>query len=131
MPKINREALSHSISLRIMEKLSTNEKYNVDELAKELGLSTALRNNIRNNFGDPISIGELKQITPNQFFACKNMGRKRWNQLQEALSGFEFPEHSVTFIRKQGPKRIIIEVDLSKSFEKVIRDLSMIIDKTS
>ena len=131
MSEINRENLSHSIRLRMMEKLSTNEKYNVDKLSKELGFSTAMRNNIRNNFGDPISIRELKQITANQFFACKNMGRKRWNQLQEALSGFEFPEHSVTFIRKQGPKRIIIEVDLSKSFEKVIRDLAVIIDKTS
>ena len=114
-----------------MEKLSTNEKYNVDKLSKKLGFSTAMRNNIRNNFGDPISIRELKQITANQFFSCKNMGRKRWYQLQEAVSGFEFPEHSVTLIRKQGPKRIIIEVDLSKSFEKVIRDLAVIIDKTS
>ena len=114
-----------------MGKLSTNQKYDVDQLAKELGLSKALRNNLRRNFGDPISILELKQITPKQFFACKNMGRKRWNQLQEALSGFKFPEHSVTFIREQGHKRIIIEVDLSKSFEKVIRDLAAIMDKTS
>lgn len=114
-----------------MEKLSKNEKYSIDKLAKELGFSTAMRNNIRNNFGDPISIRELKQITVNQFFACKNMGRKRWWQLQEALSGFEFSESSVTFIRKQGLKRIIIEIDLSKSFEKVIGDLAVIIDRTS
>jgi len=114
-----------------MEELSTNEKYSVDALAKELGFSTAMRNNIRNNFGDPISIRELKQISQNQFFACKNMGRKRWYQLQDALSEFEFPEHSVTFIRKQGPERIVIEVDMSKPFEKVIRDLAAIIDKTS
>lgn len=59
------------------------------------------------------------------------MGRKRWYELQDALSGFEFPERSVTFIRKQSPKRIIIEVDLSKPFEKVTRDLAVIIDKTS
>jgi len=115
----------------MIKKLSTNEKYGVDELAKELGFSTAMRNNIRNNFGDPISIRELKQITANQFFACKNMGRKRWDGLQKALSGFKFPERSVTFIRKQSPKRIILEVDLSKPFEKVIRDLAVIIDKTS
>ena len=115
----------------MMKKLSTNEKYNVDELAKELDLPTALRNNIRKNFGDPISIRELKEITPKQFFACKNMGRIRWNQLQKALSGFEFLERSVTFLRKQSPERIIIEVDLSKPFEKVIRDLALIIDNTS
>ncbi|MBL7204791.1 MAG: hypothetical protein ISS63_10720 [Desulfobacteraceae bacterium] len=115
----------------MMKKLSTNEKYSADELAKELGLSTVIENSIRNNFGDPISIRELKQITSSQFLACKNMGRKRWYELQDALSGFEFPECSVTFIRKQSPKRIIIEVDLSKPFEKVIRDLAVIIDKTS
>jgi len=54
-----------------MEKLSTNEKYNVDNLSKELGFSTAMRNNIRNNFGDPISIRELKQITANQFLHAR------------------------------------------------------------
>jgi len=110
---------------------SLNEKYSVNELAKDLGLSTVMENSIRNNFGDPISIRELKQITSNQFFACKNMGRKRWYELQDVLSGFEFPERSVTFIRKQSPERIVIEVDLSKPFEKVIRDLAVIIDKTS
>jgi hypothetical protein len=130
MREINREDVSHSVTLRMMEKLSINEKYDVDKLSKEFGLSTALRNNIRKYFGDPISIRELKQITASQFFACKNMGRKRWWQLQEALSGFEFSERSVTFIRKQGSNRIIIEVDLSKPFEKVIRDLAVIIDKT-
>jgi len=119
------------MTLPMMEKLSINEKYDVGTLSKELGLSTAMGNNIRKNFGDPISIRELKQITAKQFFACRNMVRKRWYQLQEALSGFEFPEHSVTFISKQEPKRIIIEVDLSKSFEKVVRDLVVIIDKNS
>ncbi len=114
-----------------MQKPSTNKKYSVGELGEKLGLSTVVENSIRNNFGDPISIHELKQISWNEFVACRNMGRKRWHELQEALSVFEFPERSVTFIRKQGSKNLIIEVDVSKPFEKVIQDLAVIINKTS
>jgi len=111
-----------------MKNLSIDEKYGLDELAAELGLSRVLENSLRMNFGDPISIRELKEISPTQFFACRNLGRKRWDQLQDALSVFDFPERSVKFIDKKGLQRIIIEVDLSKSLRDVIRDLSLLID---
>jgi len=111
-----------------MKNLSIDEKYGLDELAAELGLSRVLENSLRMNFGDPISIRELKEISPTQFFACRNLGRKRWDQLQDALSVFDFPELSVKFVDKKGPHRIIIEVDLSKPFREVIRDLASLID---
>ena len=34
----------------------------IRQLADELNLSTKLKNSIRRNFGDPVSINELKQI---------------------------------------------------------------------
>jgi hypothetical protein len=112
-----------------MKKLSPNQKYSIDEIAEKLNLSKILASVIRKNFGDPISIHELKQINWGEFVACKYLGRKRWYELQEALSAFDFPESAVTFIRKRGLKNIIIEIDVSKPFEKVIQDLAIILDK--
>ena len=113
-----------------MHKLSLKTKYSIDEIAAELKLSTILANGIRNNFGDPISIYELKQISWRQFVACKYFGRKRWYELQEALSTFDFPERSVLFIQKRGLNYLVVEIDVSKPFEKVIQDLAIIIKET-
>jgi len=113
-----------------MRKLSLNIKYSIDEIANELKLSTILANGIRNNFGDPISIYELRQIILRKFVACKYFGRKRWYELQEALSAFDFPERTVSLIRKRGLKSLTVEIDVSKPFEKVIRDLAIIIKNT-
>ena len=112
-----------------MQKLSPNKEYSIDEIAETLNLSTILANEIRKNFGDPISIYELKQINWRKFSACKYLGRKRWYELQEALSAFDFPEKSVKLIQKRGLKNLIVEIDVSKPFEKVIQDLAMIINK--
>jgi len=111
-----------------MQKLSPNKKYSFDEIAETLNLSTILANEIRKNFGDPISIQELKQINWSDFVACKYLGRKRWYELQEALSAFDFPESAVKLIRKRELKNLILEIDVSKPFEKVVQDLARIID---
>ena len=113
-----------------MRELSLNTKYSIDEIADELKLSTILTNGIRNNFGDLISIYELKQISWREFVACKYFGRKRWYELQAALSAFDFPERTVSFVRKRGLKYLTVEIDVSKPFEKVIQDLSIIINNT-
>ena len=113
-----------------MRKLLLNTKYSIDEIADELRLSTILANGIRNNFGDPISIYELKQISWSGFVACKYFGRKRWYELQEALSAFDFPERTVSLVRKRGLKYLTVEIDTSRPFEKVIQDLAIIINST-
>lgn len=113
-----------------MNDLSPNEKYSIDEIAEKLNLSPIVANGLRQNFGDPISIQELKQISWREFVACKYLGRKRWYELQEALSSFDFPERSVTFVRKRGLKHLIVEIDVSKPFEKVIQDLAIVINNT-
>lgn len=113
-----------------MGKLLLNTKYTIDEIANELKLSTILAHGIRNNFGDPISIHELKQISWREFVACKYFGRKRWYELQEALSAFDFPERTVSLVRKRGLKYLIVEIDVSKPFEKVIQDLAIVIKNT-
>lgn len=96
-----------------MSKLLVNTKYSIERIAKELRLSTILANGIRNNFGDPISIYELKQISLREFVACKHFGRKRWYELQEALSAFDFPERSVALVQKRGLKYFVVEIDIS------------------
>ena len=110
-----------------MTYLSPNRKYSMHELAENLKLSTLLANALREKFGDPISIKELKQISSQEFFSCKYLGRKRWYEFQQALSSYDFPERSVTFIRKNGLKNLIVEIDISKPFEKVIQDLAIVI----
>ena len=71
---------------------------------------------------------ELKQITWREFFACKNLGRKRWYEFQEALSEFYSSESAVTFIRTSGLETIHIEIDVSKPFGMVVRDLAAILN---
>ena len=99
----------------------------MDELAGKLKLSTMVANTLGNKFGDPISINELKQISWQDFVSCKHLGRKRWYELQEALSSYNITERSVTFIRRNGLKKIIVEINVSKPFEKVIQDLATVI----
>ena len=111
-----------------MKKLSQNNKFSVQEIAKELNLSTVVENGIRINFGDPISINELKQISRHQFMSCKNLGLKRWREFQDALSVFYVSERSVSFINRPSANTLIVEIDLSKSFKEVIQDLFKIID---
>jgi hypothetical protein len=45
-----------------MKKLSLYKKYTAAELGKELDFPKRLTNGIRKNFGDRISLYELKQI---------------------------------------------------------------------
>ncbi len=111
-----------------MKKLSQTDKFSVQEIAKELNLSTAVENGIRINFGNHVSINELKQISRHQFMSCKNLGLKRWRELQNALSVFNISERSVSFISRPSANTLIIEIDLSKSFKEVIQDLFKIIN---
>ena len=111
-----------------MYKMSKTEKHSVREIAKELNLSTIVENGIRNNFGDPISINELKQITPSRFLSCKYFGHKRWREFQNALSVFDVSERAVSLINQTSAKTIIVEIDLSKSFKDVVHDLYKIIE---
>ena len=61
-----------------MFELISTEKYSVEKIAKTLKFSTMLEKGIRENFGDPISINELKQIHRGKFLACRNFGIKRF-----------------------------------------------------
>jgi len=111
-------------------KLSPHEKYPLSEIAKELQLSKRITNGIRNNFGDPISLYELSQISWSNFASCKGFGRKSWYEFREATSKAEIPKSAVTLIDKRGPKKIVTEIDISEPFEKVIQELSQIIKNT-
>ncbi len=110
-----------------MHMMSKKEKYSVREIAKELSLSTIVENGIRNNFGDPISINELKQISLSRFISCKYFGLKRWRELQNALSVFNTSERAVSLINRTSANTLIVEIDLSKPFKEVIQDLLKII----
>ncbi len=46
-----------------MKRLTLAEPYSVKEIAAGLGFSAKLENRIRSNFGDPVSINDLKLIT--------------------------------------------------------------------
>jgi len=111
-----------------MQKLSQTDNYSVREIAKELNLTTIVENGIRNNFGDPISINELKQISQSRFLSCNYFGRKRWREFKNALSVFDVSERAVSFINRPSTKTLIVEIDLSKSFKEVIQDLYKIIE---
>jgi hypothetical protein len=91
-----------------MHKMSQTEKHSVREIAKELNLSMIVENGIRNNFGDPISINELNQITPSRFLSCKYFGRKRLREFQNALSVFDVSERAVSLINQASAKTIIV-----------------------
>ncbi len=111
-----------------MEKLSLSKQYSVDTLAKELNLSTKLKNGIRKNFGDPISIKELKQITKQDFLQCNQFWLKSWNEFNHALSAVIIPNESVTLIEKPTVNSIIVEINTSKTFEEVIQGLADIMN---
>ena len=110
-----------------MKTLSQSQKYSVREIATELGYSTKLENGIRNNFGDPISINELKLITQRDFTACKYFGMKSWRQFKESLSSFYSSKSAVTFINQPRMGSIIVEIDTTKPFKEVIQGLAKIL----
>lgn len=112
-----------------MQNLSHSQKYSVDEITKELNLSTKLKNGIRQNFGDPISINDLKQINRRTFMACKKFGIKSWYQFHTSMSGFYVSENAVTLINKPNINNIIVEIDISKSFGEVIQDLGRLLQR--
>ena len=113
-----------------MMKLSLYKKYTASELGKELNFPKRLTNGIRKNFGDRISLYELKQISWSEFRACKGFGLKSWYKFRDAMSLIEVTDKAVKVIDKQHhPKKIIVEIDISEPFEKVIQDLSQIITK--
>jgi len=112
-----------------MNKLSLTEPYSVDELADELNLSTKLRNGIRRNFGDPVSINDLKQITQREFLDCKWFGRKSWWEFKEALSEFCISNCAISLINRTSVDSVIVEIDTSRPFSEVIRGLVEIMSK--
>ena len=104
-----------------------SQPYSVKELAAELNLPTKLENGIRSNFGDPISINDLKMITQRDFLNCKWFGRKSWNQFKASLSVFYSSESAVTFINQPSMDSIIVQIDVSKPFVEVIKELAIIL----
>ena len=114
-----------------MKILSHSQKYSVEEIATELGFSTKLENGIRNNFGDPISINELKLITRRDFTACKYFGMKSWRQFKESISALYPSKRAVTFIKQSSMNSVIVEIDTSKPFRDVILGLATILKNSS
>ncbi len=114
-----------------MKTLSQSQKYSVDEIAKELGFSTKLAKGIRNNFGDPISVNELKLITRRDFTACKNLGWKSWRQFENGLSVYYILDSAVTIINKPNMDTVIVEIDTSKPFKGVIQELAVVLKNCS
>ncbi len=114
-----------------MKKLSLTEPYSVDELAEELKLSTKLKNGIRRNFGDPVSINDLKQITQRDFLNCKWFGRKSWYEFKDALSEFCISNHAVSLVNRTSMDSVIVEIDTTRPFVEVIQGLAKIMSKGS
>ncbi|MFN2353952.1 MAG: hypothetical protein ABR512_05435 [Desulfopila sp.] len=114
-----------------MKTLSQSQKYSVEEIATELGFSTKLENGIRANFGDPISINDLKLITRRDFTACKYLGMKSWHQFKAGLSVFCSSESAVTFINQPSMDSVIVEIDTSKPFKDVVQGLAIILKNNS
>ena len=113
-----------------MKKLSLYKKYSAAEIGEELNLSKRLTNGIRKNFGDQISLYELKQINWSDFRACKGFGLKSWYKFRDAMSQIEDADKAVKVIDKRHhPEKIIVEINISEPFDKVIQDLSQIITK--
>ena len=110
-----------------MKNISQSQQYSVKEIAAELGYSTKLENGIRNNFGDPISINELKLITRREFRACKNLGLISLRQFEEGLSGYYISDSAVNLINKPNMDTVIVEIDTSKPFKEVIQGLAAIL----
>ncbi len=82
---------------------------------------------IRDNFGDPISINELKLITQRDFTACKYFGMKSWRQFKESLSVYSISDSTVSLINKQNMDTVIVEIDTTKPFKEVIQGLAKIL----
>ncbi len=114
-----------------MKTLSQSQKYSVEEIATELGFSTKLQNGIRSNFGDPISINDLKQITQRNFLNCKWFGRKSWYEFKDALSEFCISNHAVSLVNRTSMDSVIVEIDTTRPFGEVIQGLSKIMSKDS
>jgi len=110
-----------------MIKLSLHDKYSIDEIAKELNLSKRVSNGIRKYFGEPLSLYDLAQIKWRDFYPCKGLGLKSWREFCDAISLIKIPRKSVRIIDKTSSKKIIVEIDTSESFSKVIKELSDII----
>ena len=111
-----------------MYELIPTKKYSVERIAKLLNFSAILERGIRENFGDPISINELKQISQRDFLSCKNLGRKRLNEFQTAIRELsKNTERAVTVLNKPNIHTIVVEIDLYRSFKEVIKDLHEII----
>ncbi len=107
-----------------MKKLFLSQPYRVKKIAVVLGFNTKLKNGIRINFGDPVSINELKLITKKDFLACRNLGKKSWRQFQEGLSAFYSSDSVVTFIGQPNVNSVIVEINTSKPFGEVIQGLA-------
>jgi hypothetical protein len=114
-----------------MKKLSMSQPYSVKELAAELNLPTKLENGIRSNFGDPISINDLKLITQRDFLNCKWFGRKSWNQFKDALTEFCISNHAVSLVNRTSMDSVIVEIDTTRPFGEVIQGLAKIMSKGS
>jgi hypothetical protein len=112
-----------------MQMMSPVEKYSLREIARELNLPTIVEHGIRDNFGDPISINELKQISRHRFLSIKNFGYKRWREFQNALAMFDPSDRSVSLINWGSSNNLVVEIDLSKPFVKVIEDLYKIVKR--
>lgn len=112
-----------------MYDLIPTEKYSVKRIAKVLNFSVMLEKGIRDNFGDPISINELKQISQIEFLSCRFFGRKRLREFQTSLREFsKNNERAVTVLNEPNIHTIVVEIDLSRSFKEVIKDLHEIIE---
>lgn len=112
-----------------MYELIPTEKYSVKKISKVLKFSTMIERGIRENFVDPISINELKQINQSKFLSCKHFGRKRLREFQNALREFsKMNDRAVTVISDPNIHTIVVEIDMSKSFRDVIKDLHEIIE---
>jgi hypothetical protein len=114
-----------------MKTLSQSQKYSAREIATELGYSTKLENGIRNNFGDPISINELKLITRREFLECKNLGWISLRQFEEGLSVYYILDSAVTLINKPNMDTVIVEIDTTKPFREVILGLAVVLKNCS
>ncbi len=110
-----------------MINLSLYDKYSIDEIAKELNISKRVSNGIRKHFGESLSLYDLSQITWRDFYPCKGLGLKSWREFSDAISIVDIPRKAVKIIDKPSLNKIIIEIDISKSFSKVINELSDII----
>jgi len=72
----------------------------------------------------------LAQIKWRDFYPCKGLGLKSWREFCDAISLIQIPKQAVKIIDKPSSKKIIVEIDISESFSKVIKELSDIITET-